>query len=87
MCNLTIPLLTVVSPAFSQVSDANFAVSGNRPQQNATHEFNLRTDSCNADYGKHPSGQVVIVTQQGTNQFHGSLFEFLRNNDLNARDL
>lgn len=94
----------------------NFAVSGNRPQQNmyllngveftgaaennmqpggvsqellgvdAIHEFNLLTDSYNAEYGKHPAAQVVIVTQQGTNQFHGSLFEFLRNNDLNARN-
>src|SRR6202044_1922424 len=35
-------------------------------------------------YGKHPGGQVTIVTQSGTNQWHGTAFEFLRNNSLDA---
>ena len=52
----------------------------------AVREFNLLSDSYGAEYGKRPSAQVLIVTQQGTNQLHGSLFEFLRNNDLNARN-
>jgi hypothetical protein len=47
-------------------------------------EFNLLRDSYDATYGKHPGGQVVIVTQSGTNAFHGSAFEFLRNNALDA---
>jgi hypothetical protein len=92
----------------------NFAVEGNRPQQNlfllngieftgaaennmqpggtsqqllgvdAVREFNLLVDSYGAEYGKHPGAQVLIVTQSGTNQLHGSLFEFLRNNALDA---
>ncbi|HYL39489.1 MAG TPA: carboxypeptidase regulatory-like domain-containing protein, partial [Bryobacteraceae bacterium] len=50
----------------------------------AVREFNLLRDSYGAEYGKRPAGQVLIVTQSGTNQWHGSLFEFLRNNHLDA---
>ncbi|HTV05541.1 MAG TPA: carboxypeptidase regulatory-like domain-containing protein [Acidobacteriaceae bacterium] len=92
----------------------NFAVSGNRPQQNlyllngveftgaaevnmqpggtsqellgveAVREFNVLRDSYGAQYGKRPGAQVLIVTQSGTNQAHGSVYEFLRNNALDA---
>src|SRR5467141_3171775 len=92
----------------------NFAVSGNRPQQNifllngveytgaaennmqpggpsgmllgvdAVREFNVQRDSYSAEFGKHPGGQVIIVTQSGSNQWHGAVFEFLRNNALDA---
>ncbi len=94
----------------------NFAVSGNRPQQNlfllngveytgaaennmqpggtsgqllgvdAVREFNVLRDSYGAEYGKRPGAQVSIITQSGTNQWHGSAYEFLRNNDLDARN-
>ena len=50
----------------------------------AVREFNLLRDTYGAEYGKHPGGQVIIVTQSGTNQWHGSTFEFLRNNALDA---
>lgn len=92
----------------------NFAVSGNRPQQNlflmngveytgaaennmqpggtsqqllgvdAVREFNVLRDSYGAEFGKRPGGQVIIVTQSGSNQWHGSAFEFLRNSALDA---
>ncbi len=92
----------------------NFAVSGNRPQQNlyllngieftgaaevnmqpggvseellgvdAVREFNVLRDNYGAEYGKRPGAQVLIVTQSGTNHFHGSVYEFLRNNVLDA---
>ena len=52
----------------------------------AVREFNLLRDSYGAEYGKHPGGQVLIVTQSGSNGFHGSLYEFLRNSDLDARN-
>jgi Carboxypeptidase regulatory-like domain len=52
----------------------------------AVREFSLLRDNYGAEYGKKPGGQVSIVTQSGTNQFHGSIFEFLRNNDLDARN-
>ena len=98
----------------NSTSGNNFAVSGNRPQQNlfllngveftgaaennmqpggvsqqllgadAVREFNLLRDSYGAEYGKRPGAQVLIVTQSGTKDLHGSLYEFLRNNALDA---
>jgi hypothetical protein len=50
----------------------------------AVREFNVLRDSYGAEYGKRPGAQVTIVTQSGTNQLHGSIYEFLRNNALNA---
>ena len=50
----------------------------------AVREFNVLRDSYGAEYGKRPGGQVSIVTQSGTNQLHGSVYEFLRNNALDA---
>jgi hypothetical protein len=92
----------------------NFAVEGNRPQQNlfllngveftgaaennmqpggtsqqllgveAVREFNVLRDSYGAEYGKRPGAQVSIVTESGTNRLHGALYDFLRNNALDA---
>jgi hypothetical protein len=50
----------------------------------AVREFNLVQDTYGAEYGKRPGGQVTIVTQSGTNQWHGSVLEYLRNNALDA---
>ena len=95
----------------------NFAVEGNRPQQNlfllngveftgaaennmqpggpsqnligveAVREFNVLRDNYDAEYGKRPGAQVIIVTQSGSNQFHGSVYEYLRNNALTPTTL
>jgi hypothetical protein len=50
----------------------------------AVQEFNVLRDTYSASYGKRPGGQVEIVTQSGANQWHGSAFEFLRNNIFDA---
>ncbi|MGA7343008.1 MAG: carboxypeptidase-like regulatory domain-containing protein [Terracidiphilus sp.] len=50
----------------------------------AVREFNVLRDSYGAEFGKRPGAQVLIVTQGGSNHAHGSLYEFLRNNDLDA---
>ncbi|HUK48334.1 MAG TPA: carboxypeptidase regulatory-like domain-containing protein [Terriglobales bacterium] len=50
----------------------------------AVREFNVLRDTYGPEYGKHPGGQVNIVTQSGTNELHGSVYEFLRNNALDA---
>lgn len=47
-------------------------------------EFNVLRDSYGAEYGKRPGGQVIIATQAGTNQWHGSVYEFVRNSALDA---
>jgi hypothetical protein len=52
----------------------------------AVREFNVLRDNYGAEYGKRPGAQVLIVTQSGTNELHGSLYEFLRNNALDARN-
>ncbi len=52
----------------------------------AIREFELVKDNYSAEYGKRSGAQVTIVTTSGTNQFHGSLYEFLRNSDLDARN-
>ncbi len=52
----------------------------------AVREFNVLRDSYSAQYGKRPGAQVLIITQSGSNQLHGSLYEFLRNNALDARN-
>ena len=52
----------------------------------AVREFNVLRDSYSAQYGKRPGAQVLIVTQSGANQLHGSLYEFLRNNAVDARN-
>ena len=56
------------------------------PNPDAVEEFRVVTNSYSAEYGRFAGGLVNIITRSGTNQFHGSLFEFLRNNDLNAYD-
>ena len=52
----------------------------------AVREFNVLTDTYPAEYGKRAGGQIVVVTQSGGNAVHGSLFEFLRNSKLDARN-
>ncbi len=52
----------------------------------AVREFNVLQNTYGAEYGKRPGAQVIVVTQSGTNQVHGSAFEFLRNSVLDARN-
>ncbi|HVS90099.1 MAG TPA: carboxypeptidase-like regulatory domain-containing protein [Candidatus Acidoferrum sp.] len=52
----------------------------------AVREFNVLRDTYGAEYGKRPGAQVTIVTQSGTNDLHGSVFEFLRNSAFDARN-
>src|SRR5215813_5432158 len=56
------------------------------PNPDSIQEFNLQANNFTAEYGNAGGGIVNIVTRSGTNQLHGSAFEFLRNGDLNARN-
>jgi hypothetical protein len=56
------------------------------PNPDAIQEFNVQTALYDASYGRNGGANVDVVTKSGTNSFHGALFEFFRNNVLNAND-
>ncbi|MBI4905226.1 MAG: TonB-dependent receptor, partial [Acidobacteria bacterium] len=56
------------------------------PNLDSIQEFRVLTSSFDAEYGNFSGGQVVVTTKSGTNQLHGSAFEFLRNTNLSARN-
>lgn len=51
-----------------------------------TQEFKVQTNALSAEFGRSAGGMISVVSKSGTNQFHGSLFEFLRNDKLNANE-
>jgi hypothetical protein len=70
----------------SQLAVTPGGVSGELLGIDAIREFNVLTDTYPAEYGKRSGAQVMVVTQSGTNVLHGSLFEFLRNSAMDARN-
>lgn len=56
------------------------------PPVDATQEFRVVTNGFDAQYGHNGSGLVSVTTRSGTNELHGSLYEFLQNDRLNAND-
>jgi hypothetical protein len=77
-------------PMVSYYLDGGINMSGLRnygnqlPNPDALQEFRVETSDFSAQYGRMSGAVVTAVTHSGTNQFHGSLFEFVRNNDFNA---
>jgi Carboxypeptidase regulatory-like domain len=77
-------------PMVSYYLDGGINMTGLRnygnplPNPDALQEFRVETSDFSAQYGRMSGAVVTAVTRSGTNQFHGSLFEFLRNTDLNA---
>jgi Carboxypeptidase regulatory-like domain/TonB dependent receptor len=68
-------------PGFGVTGGTNTLVS-----VDALQEFRIQTSSFAPEFGNMPGGQVSIVTRSGTNQFHGTLFEYFRNDVLDAND-
>lgn len=58
----------------------------NFPPPDAIQEIRIQTANFSAEYGRNPGSQINVVSKAGTNEFHGAAWEFLRNNDLNARN-
>jgi hypothetical protein len=52
----------------------------------ALQEFRIQTSSFAPEFGRTPGGQISIATRSGTNAFHGTLFEYFRNDVLDAND-
>jgi len=56
------------------------------PNLDSIAEFRVLTGNFDAEYGNYSGGRINVVTKSGTNRFHGSAFEFLRNTDLDSRN-
>ena len=89
---------TTISVAGGQSTGTNYVLDGAQhtdtfsnvnlpfPFPDALQEFSVETSTLPARNGTHPGGVVNVVTKSGTNSYHGDLFEFLRNGDVNARN-
>ena len=89
---------TTISVAGGQANGVNYMLDGGDhndsmtnvnmpiPFPDALQEFSVQTSSLPARFGLHPGAVVNALTKSGTNNWHGDLFEFLRNGDMNARN-
>src|SRR6185369_4679107 len=68
-------------PALSASGGTNSLVS-----VDAMQEFRIQTSSFAPEFGRMPGAQISIVTRSGSNSFHGTLFDYFRNNVLDAKD-
>ncbi|MGI9165576.1 MAG: hypothetical protein ACR2G5_04180 [Pyrinomonadaceae bacterium] len=68
-------------PAFTSFGGTNGMVS-----VDAMEEFRIQTSTYAAEFGRSPGAQVSIVTRSGSNDFHGTVFNYLRNEALDAND-
>jgi hypothetical protein len=87
----------VVSVNGGRGRDNNFTVNGGdgndqfaglpaiQPSPDAISEFRVLTNTFDAEYGRNAGAVVNVVTKSGTNNFHGNLYEFFRNQGLNAK--
>jgi hypothetical protein len=69
------------SQAFSALGGTSSLVS-----VEALQEFRVETSSFAPEFGRSPGGQVLLTTRAGTNDFHGAVYEYFRNNVLDAND-
>jgi hypothetical protein len=94
----TFPATTAVSANGSRQNQTSYRLDGAAnndiytnanqpfPMPDALQEFSVQTSNYSAKYGGNAGGVVNIVTRSGSNEFHGSLFEFNRNSVFNARN-
>src|ERR1700675_349926 len=87
----------VVSVNGGRGRDNNFTVNGGdgndifvngpaiQPSPDAIEEFRVLTNTFDAEYGRNSGAVVNVVTKSGSNEFHGSTYEFFRNDSLNAK--
>ena len=68
-------------PAFTVLGGLNNLVS-----VDALQEFRVQTSTYDAEFGRMPGAQVSVITRSGTNQYHGNVFNYFRNDALDAND-
>src|ERR1700694_3881964 len=67
--------------SFSALGGTNSLVS-----VDALQEFRIQTSTYAPEFGRTPGAQISIATRSGTNQYHGTVFDYLRNDILDAND-
>ena len=68
-------------------NDNNIYAGIGIPSPDAIQEFKVQTSTYDASYGRNPGANVNVLTKSGSNQFHGTAFEFFRNSDLSLPDV
>ncbi len=68
-------------------TDPNFNTFVISPNVDSIQEFRVETNSYSPEFGQQAGGQINLITRGGSNAFHGSAFEFLRNSALDAKNL
>jgi hypothetical protein len=93
----TYPGVTPVSVNGSRANATNYVLDGAQnndhynnapnpmPNPDALQEFSVQTNNFSAEFGRNAGGVVNAVTKSGTNEVHGSAFEFVRNKAINAK--
>jgi carboxypeptidase family protein len=66
------------------VQEMGYSGAGAIPNLDSIAEFRILTNNNDAEYGNYSGGQINVITKSGTNQWHGNVFEFLRNTNLDA---
>ncbi len=92
----TFPMVIAISANGTFVGQTNYMLDGGNnvdeytnvnmpfPMPDSTQEFSIQTNNYSAQYGQNAGGVVNIITRGGTNQWHGDMFEYVRNRALNA---
>ena len=92
----TFPMVVAISANGTFVGQTNYMLDGGNnvdeytnvnmpfPMPDSVQEFSIQTNNYNAQYGQNAGGVVNIISKSGTDQFHGDLFEYVRNRALNA---
>src|SRR5580704_16293601 len=68
------------------VQELGYSGAGAVPNLDSIEEFRFLTNNVDAEFGNYAGAQINVVTKSGTNQWHGNVFEFVRNTSLNARN-
>ena len=66
------------------MQELGFSGAGAIPNLDSLAEFRILTNNFDAEYGNYSGGLINVVTKSGTNDYHGNLFEFVRNTDFDA---